>query len=188
MRILPLLLCALLAGCATAPRQPLPARQQIEDFALEARFSLRSETAGEKTQSASGRLSWTHRAERDHILIATPLGNGVAEIESTPARASLTLADGQQRLADDAEQLLNQATGQPLPIKHIPDWLRGRGSQQASITLDSQGRPQLLLEGDWLVQYNYNDELADSPPARLTVVKGSELELRLRIEEWRSPP
>lgn len=188
MKFLAPLSFALLAACTTAPRQPAPPRQSIADFALEARFALRTETAGEKPQSANGRLSWTHRQQQDRILISTPLGGGIAELESTPGQATLILADGQRHFADDAEELLRQTTGHTLPVRQLPDWLRGRGSSHAIVATDPSGRPQTLREDNWQVQYSYDNEAPDAPPGRLTVRKGDELELRLRIEEWRSPP
>lgn len=181
-----LLAALLLGGCAAAPLRPPAARQTVGDFAFDARFALRSVSPAGEAQTAGGRLSWTHRTDREHILLANPLGVGIAEIESAPGRARLRTADGQQYEADDPDQLLEQVTGQPLPVARLPAWLLGRGNGEA--TRDAAGRPAHLADGGWRIDYVYADDSGDALPARITLRRGDEIELRLRIEEWRTPP
>ncbi|HEX6733445.1 MAG TPA: lipoprotein insertase outer membrane protein LolB, partial [Azonexus sp.] len=97
-RLAALLLAGLtLAACSSLPPPPLPARDSVRDFALDARFALRVSRPDAAPQTAGGRLSWEHRAGGDRILIANPLGVGVAEIETTPALSRLRTSDGTVR-------------------------------------------------------------------------------------------
>lgn len=188
----PLLLAGalLLAGCAASPprESALPARSEVGDFALEARFALRLERPYDEPQSASGRLSWRHAEGGDRVLIANPLGQGIAEIERQGGGARLRTGDGRVRQAPDAAALLEEATGYPLPLGDLPAWLLGRPGTGGRLEKDAAGRPQRLSDAGWQIQYGYDSEAAGALPARLTLRRGGEIELRLRIEEWRPLP
>ncbi|KAB2928782.1 MAG: outer membrane lipoprotein LolB [Dechloromonas sp.] len=181
--------CVVLAGlmlgaCSNLPPVPPPAREQLYDFALEARFALRVSRADSPPQTAGGRLSWEHRGDNDRILIANPLGYGVAEIETTPALSRLRTADGKIRESTDADALMEEATGERLPVSRLPAWLLGRSSS-ATLERDGQQRPSSLYEAGWQIDYAYDDADGNALPARVTLRRADEIELRLRIEEWR---
>ncbi len=178
----------LLAGCATLPSPPLPARDALRDFVLESRFALRATPPGQATQSSGGRLTWSHRAHHDRILLANPLGYGVAEINSTPDGARLRTADGEEQSSPDPESLIEAVTGLRLPVARLPAWLLGRSGGDARILPDALGRPGQLHEAGWRIDYAYDDDRPDALPTRLTISRPGEIELKLRIETWREYP
>ncbi len=182
-----LLASALLTACSSLPPPPAPARDSLRDFALEARFALRVSRPDEAPQTAGGRLSWAHHAGNNRILIANPLGYGVAEIETTPALSRLRTADGKIRESADADELMEAATGERLPVSRLPAWLLGRSSG-TYMQRDAQQRPTSLHEAGWQIDYAYDDSSASALPARITLRRADEIELRLRIEEWRETP
>ena len=51
------LLLGVLTGCASLPPPALPAREDIRDFSLDARFALRATLPGQASQSSGGRQS-----------------------------------------------------------------------------------------------------------------------------------
>lgn len=177
----------LLAACAGAPRvAELPGRDAVRDFAVNARFALRQESpAGQ--QSGSGRLDWLHRNTDDHVLVADPFGRTLAELRVNPARATLRLPDGTIHQGNDAAELLAATLDLSLPVGDLSAWLLGRGSGAATIERDTTGRPLRLQQGEWTIAYAYEDENPDALPSRLTLRRGRDIELRLRIEEWRQP-
>lgn len=187
-RLTAVLLASLLSACASLPPPSMPARQQVGDFALEARFALRLTPPAQAAQSSGGRLSWSHTALGERILISSPLGYGLAEIETTPTLSRLQTADGRHFESDDPETLLEEATGQRLPVRQLPAWLLGRANGSARIEQDAQARPARLLEAGWQIDYAYDDENPAALPARLTVSRAGEIELRLRIETWKESP
>lgn len=190
MRFFALILLAstLLVGCTTTPSRPLPARQEIGNFALEARFALRVNMPGETVQSSGGRLSWQQKDGLTRLLLSSPLGFGVAEIESTPGHAILRTANGETSESDNPDNLLEQVTGQRLPVSRLPDWLLGRSNEPAKIQRDFLGRPQQMLDAGWQVDYAYDNDAADALPSILKLNRNGEIELRLRIEEWKEAP
>lgn len=188
LRFALLLAASLLAGCAGTPPVPLAPRDHIRDFSLEGRFALRVTMPGQAPQSSGGRLSWTHQNRSDRVLLSSPLGYGLAEIETTPELSRLRTAEGKTRESTDPDALIEEVTGQRLPVAHLPAWLLGRSAGRALIEADTLGRPARLTEAGWQVDYAYEDENRSALPARLTLSRNGEIELRLRIEEWKEAP
>jgi len=174
-----------LAACVSAPRVPPAARDEIGDFALEGRFALHVVSPAPASGSSGGRLAWEHKNGDDHILISSPLGIGVAEIEITPSRSSLRTADGKRREAVDADGLMEEVTGRALPVSRLPAWLLGRAARTTPVERDDSGRPRRFFEAGWQIEYAYDEDAADALPARLTLSRENDVELRLRIEEWK---
>lgn len=185
-----LLLCAglLLSACSGLPTSPPATRDGLRDFIMEARFALRLTRPDQAAQSAAGRLTWEHRQQGERILIASPLGYGVAEIETTPSLAHLRTSDGKTRSSADADELMEAATGERLPVSRLPAWLLGQPGAGGQLQRDAQQRPQQLNEAGWQVDYAYDDESPTALPTRITLRRADEIELRLRIEEWRTAP
>lgn len=188
MRSLLIALAALLAGCASAPLTTTLERDAVQGFDMSGRFSLRIEAGEQPAQSASGRLDWTYRPPVSQLLIANPLGHAVAELNIAPVLSRLQLADGSIHESDDPEALIATVTGRRLPLTRLPDWLLGRGNETARRLNDPLGRPRQLHEAGWQIDYDYDEERPGAPPARLTVRRSGDLELRLRIEEWKASP
>ena len=178
----------LLSACSTLSRPALPERTTWQDFSLTARFALTSRQPGETEQKAGGRLDWRHQNEEDEILIANPIGIGLARLDSRPGEARLETGDGRRFVANDPEQLLLDVLGQPLPVRQLPHWLLGRAGADGQLERDPQGRPNRLEEAGWRIDYSYDDEAAGSLPSRLHLRQGERIDLRLRIEEWKSAP
>lgn len=180
--------CLLLTGCTSLPSATLPARDDLRDFSLEGRFALRVTQAGRPAESSGGRLSWEHKQGANRILIANPLGVGLAEIETSPALSRLHTADGRTLESPNAEDLMEDVTGQRLPVTRLPGWLLGRPGQGSQFSRDAAGRPAHLHEAGWQIEYAYDDEAPGTLPSRVTLNHNGEIELRLRIEEWKEIP
>lgn len=178
----------LLAGCATAPPALLPAREALRDFALEARFALHIALPDQSPSNSGGRLSWERHAGADRLLIANPLGIGLAEIEITPTWSRLRTADGKRSESADADALMEEVTGEALPVSRLPAWLLGQAGPGTSVEKDASGRPSRFSEAGWLVEYAYEGDAAGALPVRLILSRDREIELRLRIEEWKETP
>jgi len=186
-RLLAGLLSGLLAGCVSQAPAPPPVRDGIADFAVDGRFALKTIDADGRPQSSGGRLSWTHRDGRDRVLLANPLGIGLAEIDMTPDGATLRTADDKTYTDSDPERLLADLTGQALPVSRLAGWLLGRPTPAGRLERDAQQRPLRLDEGDWRIDYLYDGDAPDLPPGRLNA-RGPAVDLRLRLENWKALP
>ena len=180
--IIPVLALCLMVGCASLPASPmagLPQRDQIEAFSLQGRFSLRQDE-----RSHSGRLSWQHGEDGDRVLLASPFGQGLAELSIGPHGATLRSSDGALHSAADAESLTRQVLGYPLPIRRLADWIRARIAPADNPSLDRFSRPERLNSDGWQIEYGYDSEDPQALPARIFALGAEGVELRLRIDEW----
>ena len=171
-----------LSACATLPTPSgvlATQRETRQTFALEARFSLRN-----NNQNYSGRLSWQHDGANNTLLLASPLGQGIAEIVTDSAGARLTTSEGKVYAADDTETLTQQALGYALPLARLTDWVRGGGVDGDVMRRDAQGRVLARRNVEWSVEYGYESDDPEALPVRLVVGHAGGLELRLHIDEW----
>jgi outer membrane lipoprotein LolB len=173
-----LLLAALLAACATAP----PPALRDGEFSVVGRFAVRY-----GAESASGRVTWRHSDADDELLIASPLGQGIAEITRRAGTFTLVTANDGRFTAADPERLTEQALGWALPLDGLPDWVQGR--PQAGVPAEARREGAQLAElrqQGWTIEYLGYDE-AGRLPRRLRLTRG-ELDIRLVIEEWLVAP
>lgn len=195
-----LLLPLLLSGCFSLPGLPdntpdnTSAHPAIEStwhshpfYQLEGRFALRyphpdRPLESGANQQASGRFSWQHSPEHDRLLLSDPLGRGIAAIDRRPGLARLTAANGEEHLASDADSLIRQISGLPLPVNALADWLGNRNPHGDRIDLLPDGRPSRRHSQGWWIDYSYVDGTVT--PRRITARWGEDIELRLAIESW----
>lgn len=185
-----ILMLSLLAACSSVPQfsADLPGREAVRNFAVEARFALKIERVGETVQNGSGRLNWDHENGSDRIFLANPLGAGLAEIEVTSARSRLRMSNGELREHANPDLLLQQVTGYALPVSRMSHWLLGRAGGDGELRRDAGGRPQMLREAGWQVEYEYADSNPAGLPSILRINRANEVMLTLRIEAWREVP
>lgn len=153
----------LLGGCLMQPIRT--SRTEIADgFAFSGRIAVRQ---GEQRYHL--KIDWSHAPQEDTILLATPLGQGVAEITRTADGASLQLADRRRINAADWGSLAEQAFGFSLPLSASPRWLIG------DIPADTEG---------WLIRIV--ERAGDASDARPTVIEleRNDIHVQLKIDEW----
>lgn len=185
-----LALVGLLAGCAQLPGvelaaglPPRPARNMIDAYTLAGRIAVRE---GERHYAAN--ITWQHALERDEILFATPLGQGIAELTRDAAGARLTTAEHREFVAADWQELSTQVFGISLPLAALPRWLVAAVPADAlGVTRDGAGRPQQMVSDGWQVAYlDYESAAADALPTLLEL-KREDIEVRLKIDDWQLP-
>ena len=183
--LLPLLLVAALAACASFPNPPMsavtarPRATAIGRFELVGRISVRQ---GEARHIAN--IAWQHDAVRDEIRLSTPLGQGLAELSRDGTGARLRTADQRRMEAADWDGLAQQAFGAELPLSMLPRWIVA--DAPAGTRRDAAGRPLAFSQDGWSVAYvSYESDAADALP-QLIEARRADIELRLKIDAWHS--
>ena len=176
-----------LAACAPlAPREYAGAahRLLLPAFLLEGRLS-----ATDGQQAASGRVEWAHAPRTDRLTLFSPLGQIVARLDIDADGARLASADGTQRVAPSADELLPEVLGVEVPSARLPRWLQGAPQTDAEIRQrDAAGRPLLVIDQGWRIDYlGYVDARPDALPTRLDISRG-EARIRLIIDSWTAQP
>lgn len=143
-----LIACVLaLAGCAS-PKQPATEQQAIiSDMPVNApewqgRLSLRIQSDPATSMSAGFLLRGDTTLGR--LDFYSPLGTTLAALHWSPNAVQLQQGSQLQRF-DSMDELTEQATGAPLPMSALFDWLHGIPSATPGWQADLSQLPQGLL-------------------------------------------
>jgi outer membrane lipoprotein LolB len=128
-----------LGGCASTPRGAEPADPTAGPWS--GRLALR--VADRPDQSFSAAFELRGQAPAGVLTLYTPLGGTAAVLSWAPGTATLN-ANGEVRQYESVDALVAQATGSPLPVAALFDWLAGRNvavpGWQADLSLLGEGR------------------------------------------------
>jgi outer membrane biogenesis lipoprotein LolB len=111
-----------------------------------------------KNQGGSGGFTLTQDALIDVLEIRNPVGGSIAKITIKPGEAILE-RDGQLTSAVDADTLIQNTLGLPLPARGLSDWLRGktRSGGNASVERNAKGQVSKITQDGWTLNYNWNN-------------------------------
>jgi len=162
-----LALALVLGACATAPQKPLPQLSAVPSaFEMAGRLAVRQ---GDRSEIA--KLRWTHRAAADTWVIASPLGNEVARIESSAAGASLVQADGGRAEAASFAELTERVLGIALEPAQLAAWLHGTSPAN---------------EAGWTVTLDEKQPAGSIEIARRVSAVRGDVVVRLVVDDYRS--
>ena len=162
-----LALALVLGACATAPQKPLPQLSAVPSaFEMAGRLAVRQ---GDRSEIA--KLRWTHRAAADTWVIASPLGNEVARIESSAAGASLVQADGGRAEAASFAELTERVLGIALEPADLAAWLHGTAPAN---------------DAGWTVTLDEKQAAGSIEIARRVSAVRGDVVVRLVVDEYRS--
>jgi outer membrane lipoprotein LolB len=123
------------ASCATAPPAPLPELRDVPaSFEMSGRLAIRT-----PERSDIAKLRWTRKDHSDTWVIASPVGNEVARIESGPQGTTLARAGQPTMSASSFRELTENVLGVELDPDSLASWLHGHAPQAAGgwkVTLD----------------------------------------------------
>lgn len=185
---------SLMAACAPVATRPAAvgngdaqdARERslatVRDWSFSGRVAVSQ--AGE---GGSARIDWTQHGADFDIRLAAPVTRQSWRLSRRGGHARLEGLEGGPREGDDAEALLHEATGWQLPVDTLAAWVRGvRAGPDASLSSDPQGRPALIGEQGWTVEYRDWDSGAPALPLRVFARKDP-ASVRLVIDRWSAP-
>jgi outer membrane biogenesis lipoprotein LolB len=109
-----------------------------------------------RNQGGSGGFTLTQDALTDVLEIRNPVGGSIAKITIKPGEAILE-RNGEITTAIDADTLVQNALGLPLPARGLSDWLRGqtRPGSNASVERNSTGQVSKITQDGWTLNYNW---------------------------------
>ena len=111
-----------------------------------------------KNEGGSGGFTLTQNAQTDVLEIRNPVGGSVAKIIITPGEATLE-RDGQVINAIDADALIQNALGLPLPARGLSNWLQGqtRPGSNASVERNDEGQVSKIMQDGWTLSYTWTN-------------------------------
>ena len=110
-----------------------------------------------QNQGGSGGFTLTQDAQKDILEIRNPVGGSIAKITITPGEASLE-SNGKVVTAIDADTLVQNTLGLPLPARGLSNWLRGevRPGSTASVERNTSGQVSQIIQDGWSLNYTWS--------------------------------
>ncbi|MBX3641873.1 MAG: outer membrane lipoprotein LolB [Rubrivivax sp.] len=174
MRRRVLLPALLLAGCASVPAPQ-------GGSSVSGRLSVQVDATAERpAQSLSASFDLQGSAERGELRLGTPLGTTLALASWSPDEARLATPQGERRFAN-LEGLSREVFGEALPLRALPDWLRGRPWAGAA----EPARP--LPTGPGFMQLGWTLDLARFDDGLLQAWRAGPPAVRLRAQVDAAP-
>ena len=171
-------LVMILSACAHVPPPPeKPVEEGAQGMSLSGRVSVHQE---EKEFSAQ--FQWVSRGGEDEILLADPLGQGVARIVRNRLITTLQLPNGRKEAAPDADALTEKILGFRLPLAGMSYWVKARpnpGSPQQVIHSED-GQVERILQDGWKIDYL---SYVEGRPRKMLITRPN-LEIRLVVDHW----
>lgn len=188
------LLPLLLAACVQQPVRRAPdaallQAQASREAALAARpdWSLSGRIAiSDGRDGGSGRIDWIQHGSDFDIRLSAPVTRQSWRMVRAGGHVRLEGLEGGTREGDDAQALLMQALGWVVPVDALAAWVRGARADPATavVRFDAAGRPALLAEQGWTVDYRTWGTDGDLPmPDKIYAERGQD-RVRLRVEHW----
>jgi len=147
----------LLGACAQLPRQPAAAASG--DFLRTGRLALSVQDTA--AQSFSAAFELRGRPEAGTLGLFNPLGGTLAQLQWQPGRAVLAVPGRDDQRFESLQAMVEQATGAPLPVATLFDWLEGRPTPAPGWEVDLSQ----LADGRLRAR-----RMAPPPPADLRIV------------------
>jgi outer membrane biogenesis lipoprotein LolB len=112
-----------------------------------------------QNQGGSGGFTLIQDKLKDTLEIRNPVGGAIAKITITPGEATLE-RNGDVTTAIDADTLVQNTLGLPLPARGLSNWLRGetRPGSEASIERNAKGQVSKINQDGWNLIYNWNKQ------------------------------
>jgi outer membrane lipoprotein LolB len=127
----------LLSACASPPRTPAAPGVQV----WTGRLALAVE--GQASQSFSAGFELKGAPENGELTLYNPIGGTLAVLAWSPGSATLR-SGGTARQFPSLDALAQEATGAPLPVAALFDWLAGKATPiegwEADVTQVAEGR------------------------------------------------
>jgi outer membrane biogenesis lipoprotein LolB len=123
------------------------------------RFAVRaSDRPTNNNQGGSGSFTLTKKGLSDTLEIRGPMGGAIAKITINPGEAILE-RDGKKVSAIDADTLIQNTLGLPLPARGLSNWLNGqlRAGSPARLERDNQGQVKRISQDGWDLAYVWNE-------------------------------
>ena len=123
------------------------------------RFAVKaSDRPTNNNQGGSGSFTLTKNGLSDTLEIRGPMGSAIAKITINPGEAILE-RDGKKVSAIDADTLIQNTLGLPLPARGLSNWLNGqlRAGSPARLERDSQGQVKRISQDGWDLAYVWNE-------------------------------
>lgn len=178
-----------LGACTTTPPAKTVSWQQheaavsgLENWSLQGRIAV-----NDQSQGWHATVRWQQNNADYSIELIGPFGQGRIRIDGSPGGVVLQSAEGVVN-ADNAETLLEQATGIRVPVSGLRYWVLGVPAPDRKIqTTTGNGHGQIasLRQDGWLISYpRYSSDAGGLQLPKLINATQHDIKVKLVIDAW----
>ena len=157
------------------------------DWSFEGRVAVSQGRTG-----GSGRVDWKQQGRQYTVELSAPITRQSWRLSGDTHYEAGTLEgmEGGIRHGEDAEVLLQEATGWAIPVNLLPDWVRGLPvwdtSESAQVSYAADGRPQSMQQLGWTIEYRDWHPAIEGRPAlpRRIEARNGEAQVKLLVDRW----
>lgn len=160
--------------------------ETVTNFGLIGRVLVRADRRG-----FSGGVHWQHSDISDEILLFSPLGQTVAQIDRDAEGVRLVTSEQKTYYANSVEDLTEEVLGWRLPLSGLRFWVLGTHFPftMSEKDLDRSGRTVAIRQNGWKITYldYFSQHVATthSHLPRVLELSRVDLILRLVIDNWK---
>ena len=133
---------------------------------------------------------WQQDGDAFQVSLAAPVTRQSWKLAGEPGGATLEGLEGGPRSGPDAETLLREATGWPIPVASMASWVRGLpGPDGGEPVFGADGRLQRLVAEGWTIEYQEWLPATGAWPEMPRRVQASRGDARVRlvVDRWDGP-
>jgi outer membrane lipoprotein LolB len=198
IKILLAVLTVMLSSCAvfvkttsTPPdikawQQHLGQVKNINGWDIRGRVSIQT-----KDDGGPADLFWQQTDSKHFdIKLVAPFGAGTLHLQGQPTGVLLTTSDGEQIMAQTADDLIRQVQGWHFPVSGLRYWLLGTpapSSKSELVSWNEQGLLYVLHQDGWRIEMRKYKKVANKIlPGKLFIsrLNEEEVDVRVIIREW----
>lgn len=177
--------CALLAGCAGAPRIEGPVDlQTVDRWQAHGRLGVSGAEGG-----GSGSFEWSQQRDRADVQIRGPVGIGGVRLhvegDTSQPHLSLETSDGRRFESAAAWDELEARLGASVPAGKLRYWMLGLPAPgEHHWTTGATAEIRVLEQDGWRIEYQqFADQQGTPIPTRIRASSG-EARVRIVIDRW----
>ena len=158
--------------------------QQLTNWGFSGKLALIS-----PSERHSVNVFWKQEGNDFHIILTSFIGSTVLDIKKTKMFTRIIDRDGKTYYGEDAEKLIQQLSGIPLPISKLQEWIKGNPIK-ANFNLNDTNQVSSLsgidnYKNTWKVsfsEYIFTKNIA--LPSKLQL-SSNDYRLKFSINNWR---
>lgn len=192
----------LLAACAGQGVRPVTPAQAVAPPEAAAWFTAHPDwsfagrvAVSQAGKGGSGQIDWQQHGRQYMVTLSAPITRQSWRLSGDTHYEAGTLEgmEGGSRHGEDAEALLQEATGWAIPVNSLPDWVRGQPVWDtpvpAQVSRASDGRLQSLQQLGWTIEYRDWHPASEGRPAlpRRIEARNGDARVKLLLDHWDFP-
>lgn len=155
-------------------RQALLSHHDLQRWEFAGRIAVTS-----SKDSWTANIAWQHQAEREHVKLSGPWGQGATTIDLNEHEIVINRGAEEQKSSTEPEEFIQQQLGVVVPLLALRYWVLGLPEPGQSFNDVRSG----FYQNGWLVEYPQM-QIGEHLLPKKMIVTHPKVKLKLVIDQW----